>query len=340
MAGYSTLSYEYISKHGVTFFVPLGKYDENQCAKCLATGLKELGIPVFSNIQHPDFTFKAFEAFDEGIFIFLVNEVLAKTTFLKEVLNYPKLNKYVLSMSDTTNTLAIPEGLKSFMTHELESIQFSNPRTPWAFGIHPNSIEQLKDPLPVSSRKMTILRNFRPSYQQTLRDCLDFSLIPHLEKYFEIDRTIDGSNHFQRLKTYVGCAAYGGGFSSNHQPRNNYISSDAFHLDFEQYAKIKGDAFIGRWDSYRLWESFASGNLTLTLDFKKYGLILPVEPTPWKHYIPVDLTDPKGTVEKLMDMKDKWDHIGYEGRKWAFDHYAPRAVAQRFVSSVINQAQG
>jgi hypothetical protein len=334
MTGYSSLTDEFITQHGVTFFFPLGKYDNNHCISCLASGLRQLGIPVFSNIHHPDFTFKAFEDFDLGVFVFLVTEDIARTSYLKDVLAYPKTNKFVLSMADVTNTLAIPKGLNSFMTHELESVQYINPRYPWAFGIHPNSIEQLKDPLPVSSRRMTILRNFRPSYQQTVRDSLDFSLIPLLEKYFNIDRVLDGSNHFHRLKNYVGCAAYGGGFYSNHHSRADYQSNDTFQIAFEQVAKINGDAFIGRWDSYRLWESFASGNLTLMLDFKKYGFILPVIPTPWVHYIPIDLSDPKCTVERLMDMKTSWDQIGYEGRRWALTYYSPLAVAQRFVSAV------
>lgn len=41
---------------------------------------------------------------------------------------------------------------------------------------------------------------------------------------------------------------------------------------------MKAPAVVIRWDSFRLWEPFAVGCLTVHLDFDNYGLALPVNP--------------------------------------------------------------
>jgi hypothetical protein len=88
---------------------------------------------------------------------------------------------------------------------------------------------------------------------------------------------------------------------------------------------------IIRWDSWRWWESLAAGCLTFHLDFERYGFHLPVMPRAWEHYVPIDLADPKGTVDRLMAERPRWAAIAASGRTWARTHYGPEAVARRFL---------
>jgi hypothetical protein len=88
---------------------------------------------------------------------------------------------------------------------------------------------------------------------------------------------------------------------------------------------------VVRWDSWRFWESLAAGCLTFHLDFEKYGFLLPEMPMPWKHYIPIDMADPVGSVERFMDSRSRWSEIAHGGREWALKHYSPTACARRLL---------
>jgi hypothetical protein len=93
-----------------------------------------------------------------------------------------------------------------------------------------------------------------------------------------------------------------------------------------------------RWDSWRLWESFTAGCVTVHLDFEKYGFALPVLPTPWVHYAPIDLDDIAGSIEQLMDRRKDWDAIGEQGRSWAIANYSPRPSTVRVLSDMLDRA--
>lgn len=164
---------------------------------------------------------------------------------------------------------------------------------------------------------------------------MDLMLLGTLAKHFKIDRFIDSSNkftsnHLQRLIRYKGCLAHGGTFDSNLM-QNPFFARQKGFQDLVKLVTYYQPVVILRWDSWRWYESLAAGCLTFNLDLEKYGLALPIMPTPWEHYIPIDYEDPKGMVERLMDERPRWAEIAAKGRAWVRANYSPEATAQRFL---------
>ena len=104
------------------------------------------------------------------------------------------------------------------------------------------------------------------------------------------------------------------------------------------FERFEREAIIMRWDSWRLWESFAAGCVTVHLDFEKYGFALPHLPEPWVHYAPLDLDNIAGSVEQLMDRRNDWESIAEQGRAWAIGHYAPKPSAIDVLSIMLDHA--
>jgi hypothetical protein len=100
------------------------------------------------------------------------------------------------------------------------------------------------------------------------------------------------------------------------------------------FARLDAPALVLRWDSFRLWESFACGCLTVHLDFAKYGFALPVMPEAWTHYAPIDLDDIAGSAERIMAREKDWPRIAEAGRAWAIRHYAPKPTAERVLDAM------
>jgi len=132
------------------------------------------------------------------------------------------------------------------------------------------------------------------------------------------------------------CLAYGGDFytpiSTNPWFKKNQPDLAQVHT----FIDMEVPALVQRWDSFRLWESFAAGTLAIHLNFDKYGFSLPEMPVAWTHYAPIDLDDIAGSVREILNREDKWAEIAEMGRAWAIAHYAPRPTAIRMLSTMLN----
>jgi hypothetical protein len=296
---------------------------------CLVEGLVEMGIPVFSNQQVPGAQFHEFRPDAFALHVFNMTEKTMHGPVLPFVANFARREKILLSMADT-NTIIFPENsFPSLMTHENRFLKLAGNRHPWAFGISRTTLEKTKNRPPFGKRQRVVLRNFRPSANQDIRNLLDYSLLEALEKHIAVDRRI-GEDHFDRLQKNLACLAYGGSILSDYSGNPFYDNSPAYKT-FQNKAKFAHPLVVTRWDSWRFWESLAAGCLTFHLDFEKYGFLLPEMPVAWKHYIPIDMADPLGTVERFMDSESCWEEIASDGREWALQHYSPKAVAQRLL---------
>lgn len=101
--------------------------------------------------------------------------------------------------------------------------------------------------------------------------------------------------------------------------------------------QIKRTNRIYQWDSWRLWETFASGAVALHVDFDKYGISLPVMPTNWEHYIGVDFDHPERDVERFLSLsEEEIKRIGKRGQEWALANYGTDAVSQRLLDAVAS----
>jgi hypothetical protein len=333
---------------GVYFFLPFP--DANIYASvCVAEGLEELGVPVFANVnayprvglagqsylfnqspRHPSET--AFTIVDAGAIDGPLN---LDVTY--QLLRTLKTRGAVLCIADKgSEFVEVPADISTFIAHSLRDVQPPGWKIPWAFGLSREIIQQI-DAARASAlpRRRSFVRNFRPSFNQSVRQALDLSFVKLLEKSFSIDREIDGFGRFQnayyaRLAGSLGCLAYGGTFTENYL-RNEWLVREGLRM-----APMNGDGpFVARWDSWRFWESLASGCVTVMLDCEAYGLLLPVTPESGTHYVALRFDTPDETVRFLQEADDaELTAIGDVGRQWVLEHYAPKPVALRLLAEM------
>ncbi|ATC65787.1 hypothetical protein CMV30_18555 [Nibricoccus aquaticus] len=332
----------YFKKHGVFIYFPEKQIDPNfrhYGAVALAEGLKELGYAVYSNVADSRFSQREVGQFKEGLMVFSVTEDVYSEQLMAAINDFRPGVKVILSMSDTSSTMMTPQSTPAFFSHENRFLEVPGRRLPWAFGLSRERISACGGSVQFGERKKVILRNFRPSGNQSIRESLDFALVPNLEKHFVIDREINAGDHYARLQSCLGCLAYGGAYKADlkHNPYLLNLPASASAKHWFGQVRFKQDPVILRWDSWRWWESLASGCLTFHLDFEKYGMLLPVAPEPWIHYVPIDLSDPLGVVTRLMENDARWEQIAANGRDWALKHYTPRPTAERFLKTVEEQ---
>jgi len=85
-------------------------------------------------------------------------------------------------------------------------------------------------------------------------------------------------------------------------------------------------------DSFRFWESLACGTVPMHVDFEHYGLKMPVQPEPYRHFLPVRFDELDASVRRIRDQSEKLPQVGVEARAWAVDNYAPLITTQRLLS--------
>ncbi|MBF0159302.1 MAG: hypothetical protein HQL58_07230 [Magnetococcales bacterium] len=323
-------------------------------SRALAQGFQALGIPVYSNIDAPPLLrWQSIYEPQPLVYLFEVNDNTYSPAYMRTIQVYQGAVKLILCMSDNLQSYITPEEIPALMAHENRFINISGWRVPWAFGLSQQTIEATAGGLPFGQRRPVVLHNFRPSFNQGIRHVLDLALLPWLEQWLTVDRRLsdddqqavryqDGQgddehglryqDHFDKLKQYQACLAYGGHFFPNLARSNCFKDYGPFkHYTFLQ------DPVVLRWDSFRFWESLAAGCLTLHLDFDRYGFLLPQMPVAWQHYLPVDLSDPKGSVAAIIDQQHRLADIAAAGQQWALTHYRPQAVAQRLIDLVMTQ---
>jgi hypothetical protein len=324
-----------LKKIGIYFYVPeknISEEVEHYTLMEIVDGLTELGYPCYSNAPHPKLIQEAVTEAYKRIVVLEVTAGNYSPVLMKAFAEFKARAKLIHSRSDDTPCMFTPEGITCLMAHESRFSVFRQKRVPMGFGLSRSRLAHHENNTPFSKRRPVILRNFRSAAQQSVRESLDLALLPTLEKYFEIDRTLDVASYPERLATSTGCLAYCGLYTSDLM-KNGFFHRFPQVVQLDKNRTMTRDPVVLRWDSWRFWESLASGCLTFQLNFDEYGFALPVMPVPWKHYIPLDLTDLKGSVEQLMDRKVEWESIAASGKAWAVENYTPVPVARRFLEA-------
>jgi len=300
----------------------------------LAEGLKALGIPVYSNIEDPLFDKLEKRNIALPLFVFNVSEPIYSPALMDTIAAQTAPQKVIVSVADSVSRFFTPPGIPALMAHANRFYHIKQGlRYPWGIGINRRRIAATANGRPFAERENKLLCNFTPSHLQDVRRVLQLALIPHLEKYFTIDYTLS-SSHNEKLRSYQGCLAYGGFFFEDLS--TSHLTKEPSIKELLEKVEMRQKVVTLRWDSWRFWESLCAGCLTFNLDLEAYGLDLPAMPTPWVHYIPISLSDPKGTVERLMDCRAQWGEIAEQGKVWALAHYRPEAVAQRLIDLVAS----
>jgi hypothetical protein len=331
-----------VRREGVFFLFPRPDA-EFYWASCLADGFYELGIPVYANFD----AYRLREAGRQWLFpsspmppstaAIVVGDISHAEACPAEcrriadfIVTLPQRGA-LLCMSDSANNFDFPPTVTVLAAHGLARVKRPDRRIAWAFGLNRDVLQKI-EAARISAigqpRKSAFIRNFRPSHNQGVRQVLDLAFVRVLAKHFVIDRVLDEGGRFPesfytRLATSRGCLAYGGNFFED-------LSRNPF---FRERRWIVGDdPVVTRWDSWRFWESLASGCLTVALDFDEYGLLLPVSPVNKSHYLGLRFDRLNDTIDFLTGERDGLAEIAERGRHWALTHYSPAPTALRFLS--------
>jgi hypothetical protein len=327
---------ETLRRTGVYFYFPEKTISEDidqYTTMIIVDGLRELGVPCFANVAHPWLVEKSLGAAAEHLVVLDLTESNYSSVLMDAFAKFQARAKLIHSRADSIGSYLTPGNIVSLFTHENRFLRYESPRAPWAFGLSRRWLARHAEgpSVPLAQRRPVIQRNFRPASAQGVRHALDFALLPHLEKHFEIDRTIDVATYPARLATSLGCLAYCGEFQGD-LGKNAYFRNSAAYQPLMRHRAFLRDPVIMRWDSWRFWESLAAGCLTFQLDFEAHGFVLPVMPIAWRHYVPLDFANLKTSVAELLDRRAEWAAIAEAGRAWALAHYTPRPTAERFAA--------
>lgn len=339
----------------------------------IAEGLKELGVEFYSNINYwrisPDQDDYLFNYNPEvtlqdcSIVVISLPWFLRGQPFPQELFHFNRNYKVVyIDREDGLKTFSWSPKFRQFdlilKTHYCYGDWYPNNVKPWAFGLTNRILNVAKvNDLAFDKRKKSILFNFRMKKNpHTLRKKIYKKFVPKVSTVLSIDSTIEQLNkkptiplekllweqtgkrhnnsYYKRLGQTQACACFGGYFV-NSWPRDQgcYLS----RLQERIIAKLGLETNrIVQWDSWRLWESFALGCATFHVDFEKYGLLLPIMPQNWHHYIGIDLKSINTTTQIIMENPELLKQIATQGQAWAIKNYSPVPVAKRFLNTVLS----
>lgn len=330
---------------------------------CLMQGLATLGISVLTNIDPKADTNRygilhPFSRFESPNIHYMPNlaeivlpdsPIIVDTSFIDGWALQPE-NRLVVAIDvgDLANHKDLSWSNLCFTAHVVHILdRKEDNRYPFPMGI---SQELYDFDISKYDKKDSdiILNNFQPSFNQQVRDALQLALIPALAEYFTVDRRIELSHeeYITALACSGGILTYGGAFISAMLKRNYWREkmqegtlAVAAQFDFENLDI--SSIGIGRWDSYRFYEACALGCAPITLDFDYYGLVLPVNPTPWVHYIPITFHKIESTVAELynrcQDNPAYLKEVGANARDWVRFNYSPVAIAKYVLDIIARQ---
>lgn len=328
-------------QRGVYFCSDNGAF--SYVALCLADGLSQLGVPVYSNISYGHYSTSF--CFEERIAPNLLKDSYCAVMGLEGACGlFPNTVKQVapihertvaLCMHDDVANFCLEGGIPLFCTHENRFRCVDGVRLPIGFGVSQRMIEHARHVPRFGERQAYVLDSFRPSLQQDVRASLELTLIPNLRQRLPVEKrfTEQQEDFWTVLRETCFCLGYGGMFTQDLRLSPFFMSIETVR-DFWAHIQCQCPTVITRWDSWRFWEALVNGCVTIHLDFERYGFLLPVMPENWKHYIGIDLANVKQDVERIMDEWNRMEEIAWNGRLWALEHYSPVAVARRFLETV------
>jgi len=327
------------------------------CIVSLAEGLRLLGHEVYGNtnywpignswlIKKCDKNVEDFDA------LIISNEWLHKYGKLPaEYVKAQKPRKVYIDASDGWKTEAIidhtwPADIV-LRTHFIKNHWYHKRVKPWAFGLTHRIIEAFNYAPPLSERKKSILCNFRVGHPARDHFTAKFKTVAPSD--YILDTTIDttipqepkdklywqltGRRHyplfFDRLKQARICLAFGGYFAPSYQYATNTLLG---RIHYKAIQKLKLSTHtVGQFDSWRFWESLASGAITVHVNFNDYHCVLPVQPNEEIDYLAFSERFTKVDIKRYIDSL----LLNNIGRHWALKYYSPEAVAERFLEWIF-----
>jgi len=334
----------------------------------IAEGLSELGFEIAANINYwqlspdaakyaiPEATTHDIDAYDVIIFSSDVYEFHAEYLLPTDLFKSSRRYKIVfVDQADGLITPAFRPEMRSadlvLKCHYNKYFDYPSNFVPWQFGLT-NRIIQSCSPVGFEEREQVILSGFRVSHP--IRTAVDDVLTRYAYNIYPKSAGTDGfecslssdldtlfwaqtgrrhyPSFYKRLGVSLLCNASGGG--GNKILKSPLLSEKSILLRavrrLERHLEFLPLRSVHQFDSWRFWESLASGCCTLHIDFDKYGCTLPENPVNGIHYLGIDLGNPEESMSILQDRR-RLPEISNRGRAWAIDFYSPQAVAKRLV---------
>ena len=257
-----------------------------------------------------------------------------------------------------------------FIDHMLKGFEYPKHVLPWSIGLTNRIIKSIDKSLPEKIPSNTILCNFRVGHN--LRKLLTSELNTRLSSYYRIDNNISSfinndyspeeyqvhksyweqsarrhnPKFYEDLNNHLLTYAYGGYYEFRPQFYQPYslmekalrkLSYLSFNFRKKYNLDFANQIFVFQYDSFRFWEALYSATCPIHLDFESWGFILPVNPIEGIHYLGVKRLSFEEFEKRVAKFsKAEISQIGIEGRKWVYEHYSPKATAQRLLN-IINK---
>jgi hypothetical protein len=332
-----------------SFFFPAA-HAGHHVLGCLMQGLLQLGHTVYSNIAPekiastgicPPFS----KLYADEIIVtsdlskghLIVDAFHGLGKYSNALISSTKNNKVVLvNMVDEANWIDYDNNFLVFSGHFNKLAQRNGNIFPIGFGISQEAIDLSRDCLP-KKRSKDILRNFRPSGAQSVRNALDLILLPSLKKEFIVTDNISSKDQYiEHLKTHKAVLTYCGDFYKDLRANPWFLENTKdSSLNFKE---IASEPVILRFDSWRYYEAALFGACPISLDFQRYGLDNSANPTPWEEYIPIDLENIDEMLLKINLGIERdpefFEKIGLGARNWVLKNHSPIGMAQRMIATM------
>ena len=330
-------------------------------AACLMQGLHQLGHEINTNHRpaivtcngiYPPFSdgipsyVQEVDQFKDGLIIADISENIsnnqsAGAARLNELNKLSEIRNFVLiNMNDSVNFHSYPPQAHVFHGHYNSLLPRKGKTYPMGFGLSDEIITFAKNSINHKPRKLSFVHNFRPSERQGVRQTLMLSLLPNLEKYFNIDTSFtQPADYPNQLISNQAVFCYGGNLYTDIRLNSRLAASSGSEIfDFAVRSNTNREAVVFRFDSWRLYEAALFGAAPITLHFEKYGLETGANPRPWIEYIPVEFDKieslPLEIASRLKEDPDFLIKVGQNARRWVLDNHSPVATAQRFIRKV------
>jgi hypothetical protein len=338
---------------------------------CLAEGLKELGIPFYSNINHwkidPDteeylFCYDPNVAHQDCSIVILDFRWMKNATYFPENLFDSERKHVTVYLDDMDGFTVWNPQLENFdfrfRTHfNSKSIYPSNCLN-WVFGLSNRILRETSKIEKNQDKKRRLLVNFRNEHVQLnytktvvkvrqgylwvdsgvmivdkpLRQIVREQFLPLIQHILPPD---DTAEDFDKSPSdsyhYLQWQQTGKRHYPSYYQRLKESVACACFGGAVTSSYFTGEPIVEWWDSWRFWESLAAGCVTFHVDFDKYGVKLPVMPENWRHYVGIDLDNMQDTVDRIADDPGILEKISAEGRQWAIENYSPVPTALRFL---------
>ena len=242
-----------------------------------------------------------------------------------------------------------------FRTHCSQNFRYPSNVYPWAFGLSNRILKEVKNPILFQERKKHLIVNFRHTrwmhsvrkasakkFETQVNDIIPiYQKINHFrsqisDPYHTLMAAQTGKRHspeyYKLLGESMACSCFGGFFVSNFLKDPSTLRSKIEKRLFMELGWTSHQVL--QWDSWRFWESLASGCVGFHLDFDRYKIAFPVPPINFKHYIGIDLDNVKASLKVIQNNPEILESVSEEGRKWVIENYSPVPTAKRFLEII------